>query len=95
MTRHSRDVLENCSFLQQNVLNINLTFCMNLALLIVGFNSVSDSDTYSEALRAINQMLLELQHLGRVWTVLPSNVYYKSMGRYTCALPLSTYISQF
>ena len=68
---------------------------MNLALLIVGFNSVSDSDTYSEALRAINQMLLELQHLGRVWTVLPSNVYYKSMGRYTCALPLSTYISQF
>ena len=53
---------------------------MNPASFIVGFNGVSDSDTYSEALRAINQMLLELQHLGRVWTVLPSNVYYKSMG---------------
>lgn len=50
--------------------------------LIAGFNGVSDNDTFDDALRAVNQMLHELQHLGRVWTVLPTNVYYKSMGMY-------------
>ena len=72
--------LKSAVFVNQISLILFLTVCMNPASFIVGFNGVSDSDTYSEALRAINQMLLELQHLGRVWTVLPSNVYYKSMG---------------
>lgn len=45
-----------------------------------GFNGLSDNDTFDDAKRAINQLLHELQHLGRVWTVLPPSVYYMSMG---------------
>ena len=51
-------------------------------LFTAGFNGVSDDDTFDDAQRAINQLLHELQHLGRVWTVLPPSVYYKSMGGY-------------
>lgn len=45
-----------------------------------GFQDVEDKERYIKVDTALKQIQHQLDHLSRVWKVLPENVYYSALG---------------